>query len=555
MRTPKLLIIGWDGATWDLLTPWVHRGELPNLERLMQSGCWGKLASTPLPLSPAAWSTIVTGQNPGRHGVFDWFERKPDGYGLEYVRTGRIKAKTIWQYFTEGGRSLGVFCLPMVYPATPLNGFMISGMAAPNANAQGFSYPPGLLTELEDKLGKYLATEAAIYRYGCEEEFLRSILQWLEYQKKVIFYLLEHYPCDAYLLVMMQSDHIQHKFWRYLESDFPGFDPDRDSCYQGGILQVYQALDSMLGELLDLFGDQSNFMLLSDHGAGPTYGIMYLNRWLQQVGLLHLRQGPSTWFKSWAARRNLAIQFFRLLARAGLGELAQLVSKPTRNKALNGYLSFDDVDWVTTNAYARGAFGQIFVNLKGREPQGSVSPGEDYERVVETILNKLRDLQHLETGRPLITDLHRREEVLEGTFLEQAADILFSIQNYEYQSSIKLGFDGEDLLGQSEYEDSGGHRPEGILVMAGPGIKSGHEIVGASVTDILPTALAMVDLPIPVNLDGNPLMQGMMPNLLVTLRYEESRDWQDRPGTALPDLGPEEVHKIEERLRKLGYLG
>ena len=148
----KLVVVGWDGATWDLLAPWLEAGELPNLANLMASGSYGSLRSTPLPLSPAAWSTIVTGQNPGKHGVFDWFERKQNSYDVDYVHTGHIGAKTIWQYVNQAGKRMGVFSLPMIYPAAPIDGFMVSGMAAPSASATGFTYPENLLAEIEMKV-------------------------------------------------------------------------------------------------------------------------------------------------------------------------------------------------------------------------------------------------------------------------------------------------------------------------------------------------------------------------------------------------------------------
>jgi predicted AlkP superfamily phosphohydrolase/phosphomutase len=555
MEEPKLVVIGWDGATWDLLEGWVDSGYLPNLAKLKQSGSAGRVRSTPLPLSPAAWSTIVTGQNPGRHGVFDWFERKPGSYAVEYVHTGRISARTVWDYFRDGRKRIGVFCPPMLYPAVPVEGFMVSGMAAPNPQAADFAYPPDLLAVLEDAAGPYLAAEKETFKTGREAAYLESILDWLDYQRKAVHYLVERYPCDAYLLVFMQSDHAQHKFWRYLDPAYPGYDPGQDARFRDAILKVYQALDSLLGELVDHFGETARYVLLSDHGAGPTYGVMYINRWLRQEGLLHLKTSTATRLKSWLASSNLILSGYRLAASLGLGSLAQRVSKPVRNKALNAFLSFDDIDWSRTRAYARGSFGQIFINLKGREPEGIVEPGRDYQHLVELILGRLRSLQHPETGEPLITDLHRREEVLAGPYLERAADILFTIQDQRYQSSIKLGIEGRELLGPSEYEDSGSHRPEGILVLSGPGIRAGEPLEEASVADVCPTLLALASLPVPAGLDGRVLAEALAPDLLDRIQVETTPAEGESSGVDSPELGPEELAQLEDRLRSLGYLG
>jgi predicted AlkP superfamily phosphohydrolase/phosphomutase len=573
-----LVVIGWDGATWDLLEAWVRQGKLPNLARMMAAGVSGRLRSTALPLSPAAWSTILTGQNPGKHGIFDWFERREGSYAVEYVHTGRLGAAPLWHYINQAGRRVGVFCPPMLYPAVPVEGFIVSGMAAPNPRSPGFSFPEGLLAQLESAAGPFQTAETGFYQYGREAEYLQAILDWLETQRRAIRFLVNRYPCDVYLLVFMQSDHAQHKFWRYLDADFPGYDSHRDAQFQDAILRVYQALDDFLGELLGIFGDQANILVLSDHGAGPTHGILFVNRWLQQQGWLCLKRTPGTWLKLALARSNLIPTAGRLAARLGLGWLANLASKPARDRMVRAFLTLDDIDWKRTRAYARGAFGQIFVNLKGREPQGIVSPGQEYEELVAQVISGLGSLRHPESGAPLITRLHRRDEVFHGPFVERSADILFSIQDYLYQSSVSLGLESPGLLGKSEYQDSGSHRPEGILVMYGPEILAGAGLPEASVADILPTLLALAGLPLPAGLDGRPLIEafshdlqsrlrspaGIIPEgqsspgageLADRLREAEKATDGSGPGRVEPVLSHEELQQLEERLRNLGYLG
>ena len=555
---PKLVMVGWDGATWDLLAPWVQAGELPNLERLMGRGTRAVLHSTPLPISPSAWSTILTGQNPGVHGVFDWFERKPGSYEVDYVNTHRISARRLWEYFNGAGQRAGIFCPPMLYPALPIDGFMISGMAAPSPQAPDFAYPPELLPRLEAEIGPFPVAEVQVYQYGKERAYLDSLLSWLDYQRRAVHYLIDHEPCDAYLFVFMQSDHAQHKFWRYLDPGFPGYQPEHDDPYRDAILLVYRSLDGILGELMGIFGEGTTYVLLSDHGAGPTYGIAYLNRWLREQGLLRLRRRPMTQAKYFLAKSNLIPKAYHLVARAGLGRVAQLVSKPARDKALNAFLSFDDIDWAHTKAYARGAFGQIFINLKGREPEGIVEPGEAYDVLREELIARLAELKHPETGEPLVTDLHRREEVFHGPHLPQAADILFSLQNYAYQSSVKLGLDSPGILGASEYEDSGSHRPEGIMVLAGPHILKQSEPVHVNAADIMPTALALAGLPIPGGLDGRPISQAFDATLVADMHYEELGADKERMSEGRhrsQELDEAELAQLEERLRSLGYLG
>lgn len=551
----KLVVIGWDGATWDLLTPWLEAGELPNLAKLMESGSYGAVKSTPLPLSPAAWSTIITGQNPGKHGVFDWFERKPNSYDVDYVHTGRIASKTIWQFVNESGKRMGVFSLPMIYPAAPIDGFMISGMAAPSASAARFTYPDSLLEELEMNVGPFLLAEEEVFQYGRESSYVRSLLAWLEYQNRVAKYLLENKPCDIYLFVFMQTDHAQHKLWRYIDPSYPDFKPDYDAQFQDALLRVYRAMDKDLGELIRAIDEEVNLLVLSDHGAGPCHGIMYINRWLREEGLLNINQDFNTRFKSWLAKRDFILRGYKLISKIGLGWSANLISKPARNRVLSAFLSFDDVDWATTKAYSRGAFGQIFINLEGREPQGIVKPGEEYERLVSDIVQKLVNLKHPDTGEKLISDIRRREEVVHGPYVDRAADIMFSVQDYLYQSSVKFDVEGDGILGRSEYDDSGTHRSEGILVMAGPGIKQGERIQGAQVADITPTLLALADVPVPNDLDGRILEETLAEDQKNRIQRINTLDLGVVVDEQTIGLAADEKSQLEERLRNLGYLG
>jgi predicted AlkP superfamily phosphohydrolase/phosphomutase len=553
-KPPKLVVLGWDAATWDLLTPWIKEGHLPNLVDLMENGAHGSLHSTPLPVSPAAWTTIITGKNPAKHNIYDWFSRNGNSYDVTYVNTGQIMTRTMWDYINDAGLRIGVFNLPMVYPATPVDGFMLSGLAAPNPTVPDFGYPRDLVSEIEEQIGPYWHAETEVYKYGREQEYFENVLEWTDYQNKVIEYLLEHHACDVYCLVFMQTDHIQHKFWRYMDETYPGYDPDKDDKFKDAILYTFQQMDKLLGKWISSIGGDTQFLLLSDHGAGPVHGVMYINRWLAEKGYLHLRQDLATNIKLWLAKKNIVARVYNVVAKLGLGKVVNLVSKPTRNRVLNSFLTFKDIDWTRTKAYARGSFGQIFINLKGREPHGIVDPELEYDDIIAELLDDLRNLRHPETGERLITDIHKREDVYSGPYLSGAADIMFSIQDYLYQSSVKMGLESASILGLSEYGDSSSHRPEGVFVMAGPGIRKIGQIQSAQVTDILPTILALLDVPIPTDLDGKPIMEAL------TLEQKKRVKWippedDSHQKTPKPALNPEEIQEIEARLRDLGYLG
>lgn len=552
----KLVLLGWDAATWDVLQPWVQQGKLPHLARLMQRGSHMVLQSTPLPISPAAWSTLITGQNPARHGVFDWFQARPDSYDVDYVHTGQLRARPIWEYFQAAGKRIGVINLPMVYPAVPLEGVMLAGLAAPHPHATGFSYPADLIHEIEAEFGPYPLITTEMFRYGREPQYIQGILKRVEYQRRLIHYLMDQHPCDCYLFVFMQTDHVQHKFWRYLDLDHPLHNRHRDAQFHDGIFLVYQALDDVLGDVVERCGPDTTCFVFSDHGAGPAHGTVFLNRWLASRGWLHLKRDAPTRAASWLAKTDLPLRSYRLLANMGLGQLATLVPKKLRSQALQSFHSTHTIDWSRTRAYATGYFGQIFINLQGRQPAGIVAPGSEYEDLVAQILAGLRSLRHPHTGELLITDLHRREELLHGPYLEQSADILFSLQHYLYDSAEKFGLESTSLLGISEYENSGTHRPAGMLAVAGPGVAARGRLAPIQAADLLPTVLALAGLPVPQHLDGSVVRAALDDATVQQMTYQAA----DAPAEAAhssdtPQMDAAEQHQLEARLRDLGYLG
>jgi predicted AlkP superfamily phosphohydrolase/phosphomutase len=551
-NTNPLLVIGWDAATWDLLEGWVAEGKLPTLAKLMKRGSYGTLMSVPQPVSPAAWSSIITGQNPAKHSVYDWFERKPDSYDVEYVHTGRIASKPIWRYFNEGGKRIGVFNLPMLYPAVDVNGWMLSGLAAPSAHADNFAHPDDLVKELESKVGAYIPAEPKTFNYGREQDYLDAMLHWFNDQKKHLLYLMETHPCDVYFLVFVQTDHAQHKFWRYQDPTFPGYDPARDAPHRDAILKIFQGMDALTGDLIAAMPKETTTLVLSDHGAGPMHGVMYINRWLREEGLLHLKRSPGVTLKSWLAKTNLVMRLYRVAAALGLGDLAKLVSKPARNKVVNSFISFDDIDWSRTKAYARGSFGQVYVNRVGREPEGIVTDAE-YEGVVDDILARLRALRHPTTGEPLITNPRHARDLYEGPYRDRAADINFCVQDYLYQASIKMGLESTSILGESEYEDSGSHRPNGMYAFAGPGVAANGQVDTYNVTDVLPTMLALANLPVPTALDGKPMLAALTDEITAQITFTDDDD--ATTGKAAPEMSADETAELEDRLRSLGYLG
>ncbi len=550
--SPELIVFGWDAVSWDLIQPWLDEGSLPVLEGLMEKGSHAAIRSTHIPVSPAAWSSIITGVNPGRHGVFDWYQRNPGSYTMEYVHSGRNQAVPFWSYLNDAGKTVGVVNLPMVYPAVPVDGYMISGMAAPGPDANGFSFPPELIQEIEKTAGPYRMDEGVIFESGKEEQYFHALLDWIKYQQEVVEYFLRKKPCDIFLFVFMQSDHVQHKFWRYMDTTFPGYDKTRDHPFADAVKQVMVNLDQAVGKILSALPQSTNVMILSDHGAGANHGVFYVNQWLMRNGWLSLRSDLKTRVKMWLAGTDLIGHTYRLISRLGLSKLALLISKPARDKVINSFLSLEDIDWGKTRAYASGSIGQITLNLQDREPQGTVGP-DDRESTLKELSEQLAAVTHPETGQPLFNQITYRDDVFYGPYVQNGADLIFTIDDYRISPSRKLGLEKDSLFGLSEYEDSGSHRMEGILVLAGPAARNNPQRQQGNVYDITPTILALTGVPVPEDLDGEPLY-GM---LTETVNQSIERVQVDPTSSfplERPELKPAELAVLEDRLQSLGYL-
>ncbi|HLG29587.1 MAG TPA: alkaline phosphatase family protein, partial [Candidatus Brocadiales bacterium] len=279
----KLFVLGLDAATFDLISPWVKEGLLPNFARLMQTGTWGELRSTLHPLSPPAWTSFMTGKNPGKHGIYDFVVHKPQSYELLYTNGGMRKGATIWRLLSDAGKKVVVVNVPMTYPPEEVNGINISGFDAPGLDSN-FVYPPSVYKEIQNALGEYILRD---YAQGHNPAtFLQQIHTTLDFQKKLLFYMMKHYEWDFYMTVFNAIDLVQHGYWQYMDESFTSISPEERVQYGSSIKDMYIKIDGILGELLAILPEETDLVILSDHGAGRCRKAVFMNKWLESQGLL-----------------------------------------------------------------------------------------------------------------------------------------------------------------------------------------------------------------------------------------------------------------------------
>jgi len=567
MSKIKLLIVGLDAATLDLVNPWVGEGKLPNIAQLMKEGVSGRLASILPPITPPAWTSFMTGKNPGKHRIFHFMEAEPGSYSLRYVNASSRCAKTIWKMLSDAGFSVGTMNIPFTYPPEHLNGFQISGMDTPSEKS-AFVYPPEIRDELEGLLGRftldvrylgYMSTDRRREEVLAEME--RIDQQWLQ----ASLHLMEKHPAQVLMFTFMSVDTVQHYFWHYMDASHHYHDPVGAKRFGDAILRVYERLDRAVGEMLKKVSTDTSVLVVSDHGGGPTSDrVVYLNRFLAQQGLLHYLENNDSALKKLA--RGLIHRSYTLLrgalSSAQKRKLANALPK-MRKRFETAFTSFTNIDWSRTKAYCSEVLASppsIWINRKGIKPFGIVEES-DYESLIKFITERIGELKDPRTNEPVIKRILRREEIFHGPYADQAADLILDWWEASHFSSSP-SFPEQTtepavmIRERKPPEDSewgGTHRLHGILIVRGPAFRKNVEIEGARLLDMAPTILHLLGQPVPDDMDGHVLEELFEPSFLaqnpVQRRSGDGSGWQQQVA-----YSAEESAIVEQRLKDLGYI-
>jgi predicted AlkP superfamily phosphohydrolase/phosphomutase len=344
--------------------------------------------------------------------------------------------------------------------------------------------------------------------------------------------------------------------WHYMDPNHPWRTDAEDREWV--VRDYFTKVDESIARLLDCADDDTLVIIMSDHGMGQASNFIVLNNWLLESGLLRLKRDPWTRLKELMFRKGFTLRNVHQVAdRLHLARQAEYVAGYFVDHLLKiAFLSFLDVDWKQSKAYSFGRhLGSIYINLRGREPQGIVEPGAEYDAVRDEIEQMAYEFRDPRTGRQLIGEVVRREEVYSGPYLDRAPDLILRPRD---PSDIFFGLAdfGHRNTVDTVYRYSGMHRDYGLLLMNGPGVRQGSEIEGAAIQDLAPTLLHAMDLPIPLDMDGrileNAFAEGYMDLFPSRMMQPSSIEDGMAAGTGYTKEGEKE---ILERLQGLGYLG
>ncbi|MDO8724576.1 MAG: alkaline phosphatase family protein [Candidatus Methanoperedens sp.] len=487
----KILIIGLDGATWRLIKPWAESNYLPNFKKLMDNGSYGNLKSTYPPITPPAWTSMTTGKNPAKHGVFGFLKQENGKFRL--YQSNDIKEPEIWDYL-HSIKSI-IVNLPISNPPKKIKNIMVSGMYTPSLKSN-FAYPEEIKKEIIEKFPDYRFELSWDEYTGNKSKFIEELYKMTENRIKLFHHFIDTKEWDFIFYVFIGTDRIQHIYW------------DNDE-----LLKFYSYIDTFLGEVIEKIekrNESINLFIVSDHGFNKINKTIDINNFLHQNDFLFYKKDES---KQKQFISNSGInkdRLTKLLKNIGLLGMYKKIPDNIKNylsKKVPGETNIiNDISMEKSVAYSQG-FGTIYFN-------------SDQCRN-EKIKNRIKELKDPDNNKNIIKEIHLKEKLFSGKFVNQAPDIvLIPHEGYKFSRNSN----GE-IINDSNFEKAD-HEMNGIFLAYGPDIKKKFQI-NANIYDITPTILHYFGYSIPDTMDGRVLSEifmwdGQIKSNLIDIKIQEN---------------------------------
>ena len=535
--TRRAVVIGLDGVAWHLLEPLFEAGVMPRLEALRRRGAWGTLTSTVPTYTPPAWTSAVTGVNPGRHGIYGFHSSNAQSERVELMHSGKVRSATVWEMANAQDASIGVFNVPLTYPPQPIEkGWMVSGMMTPGhvKGLRGFASSRDLEEKILGWVPDYELEIKTSWELDWKDDSLgRRAIASLEQRRTVLEKLLPEWPVDVLFTVMETPDRVQHAYYRYMDPADELYNSAAAQAIRPTITRFFAMLDEIVG-LLEDYAGEGGVIVCSDHGFTAWEFTVHTNTLLAQWGYLKLKPRA---------------RLMQTRAARALVPLAKRILPPSTAREAKAR-TFSAIDWSRTKAFATPIPQQgIFINLEGRERFGIVRR-DDATAVSQDLVRRFKDLEAPD-GKPVTDEVHTADEVFTGTALEGAPDVLPVLRNHRYDLDDEVFH--KEAFTDTSHLPRGVHHPDGVVVYAGPGVRQSSQVSG-SVVDVTPTLLYMAGLAIPEGLDGKVATDAYDPGHLGRHPVETTAAPGHEQHDESSPYSEEEEAAIEESLRGLGYI-
>ena len=508
----RVLFVGFDAAAGDLIERWTDAGELPNLARLRDGGATVPLRSLATYMPESIWATLVTGAEPGGHGVYNWRETQPGTY-LRVRRPLTPAVPPFWNALRDGrpraaaprALLLDVHCgMPTGDDGvTVVHGWGLRG-AAPH---ERFSSPEGEIDRVEQRHGGYATTlnREVAGRPLLERQRLRTLERMTVRRADVLIDLMNRHPWELCGTIFYEPHWAGHAFHQYAKRDAYLERMPRGRGFEAALLRVYQAVDTAIGRIVDAAPPGTHIAVVSGMGLRPnTNGLTLLPRALEALGYTTPAEVSGTSRRREALRRLALTVVPRPLARA----VRRKVLDPEMVDRHMERLWTESTDWSRTRAWAEAEQGSgwIRLNVAGREPAGIVQPGTEYDDLCAQIAADLLELREVETGHPAVEAVVHRSELTTGSQAEVLPDLLVKwsdsavVRRARHPRVGLVEDDGSDWQ-VTEHDD------DGWMTLAGPLVRAGARGGDARVEDFAPTLIHLMGGAVPRHVDGRVLRE------------------------------------------------
>ena len=455
-RAKRVMVIGLDCATPQLLFD-RFAGELEHLGELRRQGIWGELTSIIPAITVPAWACSMTSRDPGQLGIYGFRNRTDHSYdGLGIATSTSVKEDAAWDVVSRAGKSVVLLAVPPSYPPRPVNGCVVGCFMTPSTKSE-YTYPSSLRGDIERAVGDY-KIDIEEFRTEDKARLVREAHEMTKQHFALFRYLTRTRPWDFAMMVEIGVDRIHHGFWQYFDETHHRY--EAGNPYRDVIRDYYRLVDREVGLTLSELDDETAVVVYSDHGARKMVGGVCINEWLVREGYLTLRNTPTS---------------------------------PTR-------LSMGDVDWPRTKAWGEGGYyGRVFINVRGREPEGTVSPDE-YEAFRDGLAARISAIPDHE-GRDMGTKVYKPEEIYREV-RNVPPDLLVYFGDLAWRSVGLVGTSSVHTFENDTGPDDANHAQQGIFVMKAPGLQGGRELKDLQLVDCGPTVLDLLGLPVPAGMVG-----------------------------------------------------
>jgi predicted AlkP superfamily phosphohydrolase/phosphomutase len=436
----RVFVLGLDGVPYSFITKLIQQGDMPEFAGLLETGSIHRMNSVIPTISSVAWASFATGKNPGKHNIYGFVDRVPNPFEIYIPVATKLQAKTMWEILSDAGKKVVVINVPMTYPPRPVNGIMISCFLATDLSKA--VYPKEIYQKLKE-IGYVIDVDPWKAR-ASKDDLLTDLNHALEKRAEAMFHFMETQKWDFFMTHIMETDRLYHFLWKYMENN--------DSEYTPRFIQYHRKIDGIIGEIKRKLDSDTTFIILSDHGFCSIKKEVFLNYWMKENG----------WLK------------FKNSSPRGLNDMDS-----------------------GTRAYSLIP-GRIFVNLKGRETNGTVQSGKEYESVRNELIESLPSMSDPDTKDKIVEKVYRREELYSGPYFENAPDL------------VAVPYDGYDLKGNLDQNTLTGNSPlvgmhtfdDAMIYISGNSIKRQD----FSIIDVMPTILEKMNMRIPEDVDGRSLL-------------------------------------------------